>query len=346
METYRTLVLAISFLLALEMNVPPKEVEAAEPPAPAVVVSRSDEQAGRLVDWAVARFAQAGLVLPAVTVEVHETKDPCHGHLGLTLNTPDSATVHLCTPGDGRGVVDRLTLVHELAHVWVAGYVSTDSREGFMEVHGLEAWWDAGDGWETQGVEWAAETVAWAVYDEGVRMIGEVDDDLEATHRGYQVLTGRPVPVTTVHDHSLAERAQVLSAGAAPSVDIAALLNPDSLTLTGLRRAWNAAAGRRGLPARLGDWIRGPGSSVVRTSITDAVELVVVVGDTGAVDSVTLVGANSGLCEAYDTLLGWVLLLGALNPGNADLLDVETVEAALVERHGQLRGIVHIADAQ
>jgi hypothetical protein len=346
METYRTLALTLSFLLTFELSVAVTPVESDAAAVSPVIASGRSEEASQLVDWAVGRFAAAGLVLPPVAIELHEDKVPCGGHLGLTYNTPGSATLHLCTPGDGRSVVDRLTLIHELAHVWVAQHVDQASRRQFMEVHGLDSWWDPQDGWEYQGVEWAAETLAWAVHDEGVRMIGEVDDDPVALRRGYGVLTGRAAPTSSHHGHSLAHRAQALSAREASPADVAAVLDLRSLSLAELREAWKLAATRRGLPTGLGNWTRSPGGSVVRTSITEAVDLVVVVEDAETIEAVTVVGTKSGQCEAYDTLLTWTLLLEALDPDGVNHLDGDVIAAALVERHDHVRGIVHLQEGR
>ena len=345
MRTIRTTTLPLVFLLALELNVTPAVAEQGNPSdsATGVQVTEGSKEAGRLVDWAVARFEAAGLALPAIDVRVHHDKTGCDGHLGLTYNTPDRVTLHLCTPADGRGVVDRLTLVHELAHAWVAENVDAAERDRFMAVHGLVSWWDAADGWERQGVEWAAETIAWAVFDEGVRMIGEVDDDPAAVRRGFEMLTGMKASGIPLHDHSLALRASTLgSHPASQRMDIDSLLDLRPLTLDELAERWDAAVARQNLPTGLPDWIKRPDSAVVTARLTGAVELVAVIDAAGTVKAVTLIGTAFGQCESFDTLLAWALLLEALQPDWVNAIDAGAFDPALVERHGQLRGIVHL----
>lgn len=349
MRTIRTAALPVALLLALELNLAPAVAERGDPgvAASAVRLTQGSEEAGRLVEWAIVRFEAAGLTLPAVEVQVHSNKTPCDGHLGLTYNTPDQFTLHLCTPGDGRGVVDRLTLVHELAHAWVADNVDTARQGRFMKVHGMETWWDAVDGWERQGVEWAAETIAWAVFDEGVRMIGEVDDDPAALRRGYEMLTGNTVTDLPIHDHSLAVRAADLGGDrASRRMELASLLDLRPLTLGELAKRWEAAVARRDLPTGLPGWNEWPDGVVVNAALTGAVELVAVTDGSGTVKAVTLVGTKSGQCESYDTLLAWALLLEALQPEQTLDIDAGRFDPALVEHHGQLRGIVHLPVSQ
>lgn len=341
----RTTALPLALLLTLELNVAPAVAEQGNPSdsTTGVQVTEGSKEAGRLVDWAITKFEAAGLALPAIDVRVHHDKTGCDGHLGLTYNTPDRVTLHLCTPADGRGVVDRLTLVHELAHAWVAENVDAAERHRFMAVHSLESWWDAADGWEGQGVEWAAETIAWAVFDEGVRMIGEVDDDASAVRRGYEMLTGKPVPAILPHNHSLAFRASGLGNGnSPPRTNIGALMDIRPLTLDDLTERWEAAVTRRDLPTGLLDWIRRPDSAVATAQLTGAVELVAVTDAAGTVKAVTLIGTAFGHCESFDTLLAWALLLEALQPDWVDAIDAGRFDPALLERHGQLRGIVHL----
>jgi hypothetical protein len=345
MRTNRTTALPLALLLALELNVTPAVAEQGNPAEPptGVQVTGGGKEAVRLVDWAVTQYESAGLSLPAINVRVHHDQAPCEGHLGLTYNTPDAATVHLCTPGNGRGIVDRLILVHELAHAWVAENVDAAGRDQFIGVHGLEAWWESANGWERQGVEWAAETIAWAVSDEDVRLIGEVDDDPAAIRRGYETLTGTAVSDTHLHDHSLAVRASTLGGQpAARRPDIDSLLALDPLTLDELAERWGTAVARHDLPTGLPDWIQRPDSVVVTAQLTAKVELIAVTDNSGTVKTVTVVGTESGQCESYDTLLAWVLLLETLQPDWADAIDAGSYDSALVQRHGRLRGIVHL----
>lgn len=174
-------------------------------------------------------------------------------------------------------------------------------------------------------------------------MIGEVDDDPAAVRRGYEILTGKAVSDIPLHDHSLAVRASTL--GGQPTfsrMDIDSLLDRSPLTLDELAKRWGGAVTRRDLPTGLSDWIRRPGSVVVTAQLTGAVELVAVTDGTGTVRAVTLVGTASGQCESYDTLLAWRLLLEALQPDWVDAIDAGGFDSALVQRHGQLRGIIHM----
>ncbi len=323
----------------------------APPPAGAVDLPADVRAIGggadtlRVVDWVVDRFAKAGLHLPPADVRVHESRTACDGHLGLTRDTDDRVTLELCTAGQGRGVVDRLILVHELAHTWIAHNVDYETQQRFMELHGLTAWWDARDGWERQGVEYAAETIAWAVFDEGVRLIGEVDDDEERIRAGFQMLTGINLP-TESHDHSVVERAENLEKrlqtdGNYRSDESEQVTRPQ-LTLEQFGSAWKQVVRDRGLPTGLGSWAEERGGALVVTEITPVVGLIAALDEDGLIRGITLTGRGEGLYDIFDTVLAWSVLFETLYPETARETWAGSFDWQLYRSGSEIRGYLHL----
>lgn len=299
----------------------------------------------RVVDWVVGRFATVGLHLPPTDVRVHESRTPCDGHLGLTRDTADRVTLELCTAGQGRGVVDRLIVVHELAHTWIAQNVDDEARQDFLELHELTDWWDATEDWQRQGVEYAAETIAWAVFDEGVRLIGEVDDDEERLRAGFQLLTGISLP-TEPHDHSVVERAENLEkrlrTDGGYRRDRSGQAVPPGPTPERFRLEWDRVVRDRGLPMGLGSWSEERGGTVVITQITPVVGLVAALDEDGLISGITLAGRGEGLYDTYDTVLAWSVLFETLFPETAGATWAGSFDSQLYLSGSEVRGYLYL----
>ena len=100
-------------------------------PADQVVIS-GDLTAEQMeeVSWALRRYSLAGLELPAkLTVTFDPSKELCNGSTGLCMPDADPPGVAICgREGDNayRVLGRRMTLLHELAHLWHLG----EQRQG------------------------------------------------------------------------------------------------------------------------------------------------------------------------------------------------------------------------
>lgn len=166
-----------------------------EPTVPAehVVVSRAETpgssyERGSVEEWAMERFDEAGLDLPAVRISRHADKDPCNGNTALAVHAAGVARVEVCLADGAPDVIVRKALLHELAHVWARTALSDDQRDAFSLLRGCPAW--ANGPWEERGSEHAAEVVAWALMDRELLMVMISDHEPEQLAEAYRFLTG------------------------------------------------------------------------------------------------------------------------------------------------------------
>jgi len=157
-------------------------------PFPAAAVTGTNEQVAT-AERALDRFAAAGLELPAVTIEVFDTTEPCRGNAGYATSGPTSVngrgeyTISICTEKR----YER-TLIHELAHIWAADTLTDADRSKYVEFRGTESW-NEGE-WHEQASEHAAENITWALLDGDVWIHSAISmqDDASLT-AGYEILT-------------------------------------------------------------------------------------------------------------------------------------------------------------
>lgn len=149
-----------------------------------------------LTEWALARFEQAGLELPPISIAFHDDKEPCHGNIGF-YRSGSPAVIDICGFNWDRFVpAAKHTLLHELGHAWSEHTLTDEDREWFLTLRGLATWGDDRVEWSEQGSEQAAEIIAWALIDEAVQLsIGNASH--EALARAYVQLTGS-LPLTRV----------------------------------------------------------------------------------------------------------------------------------------------------
>jgi hypothetical protein len=151
-----------------------------------------------LVDFALERFAKAGLELPPeLVISFPEDQSRCLRYGGLYV--PRNVEVRICRPS-------KSTMVHELAHAWIETTLSEAARQEFLELRGL-ATWKGGPDWDGRGAEHAAEVLTWALMDRNITLRwlepGPNDTSMEtfrlikienSTHEelvdAYQLLTG------------------------------------------------------------------------------------------------------------------------------------------------------------
>lgn len=143
-----------------------------------------------LTKWAFGRFEQAGLELPPVAIAFHDSKEPCHGNLGLH-RTGTPARIDICGFNWDRFVpAAKKTILHELGHAWAAHTLTEEARQGFLTVRELTSWGGSHTPWEARGSEHAAEIIAWALIDQGAFMTEISDAQPEKLAYAYRALTG------------------------------------------------------------------------------------------------------------------------------------------------------------
>jgi hypothetical protein len=158
--------------------------------------TRSD---AALAAWALARFDQAGLVLPPLVISFHDDRHGCGGNFGL-YRAGDRPRVDICGFNWDRFVVTaKKTMLHELAHAWTQHALTEMARERFLDLRGLSTWGDDQFPWEEQGSEQAAEIIAWALMDEDLQLTRFRDADPVALSQAYGQLTGS-LPSLRVQD--------------------------------------------------------------------------------------------------------------------------------------------------
>ena len=142
------------------------------------------------VEWALDRFAAAGLPLPPMDVTVHRHTRPCDGNSGLYRHGPP-VEVHICSMGDADTRAARLITLHELAHAWAETYLEPSQRERFLDLRGLQMWVDATRPTHEWGAEHAAEVVSWGLMDAEVELIRIHDADSSALSTAFELLVKR-----------------------------------------------------------------------------------------------------------------------------------------------------------
>ncbi len=159
-----------------------------------------------LVDWARTRFEDAGLELPEVDIQFHSNIMVCNGRVGIYHANSD--LIVMCR-------VDKMSMLHELAHVWARSGLTDGDRSKFVALRGLSTWNDHSLAWAQRGTEHAAEIVTWALMDRNMLIpstianagasqrtwrlptIGNSDPDQLAA--AYELLTGY-IPADRLED--------------------------------------------------------------------------------------------------------------------------------------------------
>src|SRR4029079_18782097 len=85
----------------------------------------------------------------------------------------------------------RLTTLHELAHAWAELQLSAAERAAFLELRGLDVWYDPGVPRHERGAEHAAEVVSWGLMDEMIPIIRIYDAEPPRLSEASCLLVGR-----------------------------------------------------------------------------------------------------------------------------------------------------------
>lgn len=199
------LALLLTVVVPLAPEVSPGSASARGPlPAPpsgeigsvvvGATIDRSDVGA---VQWAIDRFAEAGLSLPRVRVSFHASTEPCAGAQGGFRREDDGGgRVLVCVTelGQARELKVKRTLLHELAHAWDHHALTDPVRAQFMSLRGLEGWL-SGVPYAERAGEQAAEVITWGLMDRPILM-GSLREpwSWEELYEGYVVLAGSEPP--------------------------------------------------------------------------------------------------------------------------------------------------------
>jgi hypothetical protein len=157
----------------------------------AITIDSTSPEWTRRVEWGLARFRDADLSLPAMAITVHDNDAPCDGNSGLYLPN-DPVEVPLCTRGPVDSRTARVTTVHELAHAWAEFQLSTAERSAFLELRGLDVWYDHRVPPHERGNEHAAEVVSWGLMDEMIPIIRIYDAEPAQLAEAFDLLVDRP----------------------------------------------------------------------------------------------------------------------------------------------------------
>lgn len=153
-----------------------------------VAVANATTEEAAMVDWAIDRFEDAGLELPAVTVVFHDTVDGCRGFVGHY--DAGSRQLDICNRGEIH--IDPVnTLLHELAHAWSFDQLSESDRRTFIAQRSLESW-DDSYSWWLMAQEQAAEIAAWGLMDDPFRSVYLYSERCADLATSFEVLTGVP----------------------------------------------------------------------------------------------------------------------------------------------------------
>jgi hypothetical protein len=162
-----------------------------ETPAPALVIVGGEPDDEAAVDWALHRYAAAGLEdMPPLEVHLHPSDEPCRGGLGLH----HAGRIDLCTMDSSEPYARKYAL-HEMAHAWAGANVDEQVLARFMQARGLDAWNDRTFPWKERGIEQVAEVITWGLGEGEIQpLLPEATQTCELASL-YELLTGRQ-PIT------------------------------------------------------------------------------------------------------------------------------------------------------
>lgn len=165
-------------------------------------VVNGSEQLEQLVSWGVQRFSVAQLEAPLVASLTFAPVPACENRDGVVFDNgighPDlvicKSEADVCTPSpdncagfDSQG---RLSVLHELAHVWLLANEDEPRQQTFVRRVDAASWDDRTSRWFERGVEQAAEVIAWGLMDEPA-VLGRIGDPpCETLTDGFTILTG------------------------------------------------------------------------------------------------------------------------------------------------------------
>ena len=139
-------------------------------------------------------FTANDFATPNATVTFSRSADDCGGMRGRTYLGDGTPNIVVCAT-NANPTVERQwrtrTLLHELAHAWIAENVPTKTQDDFIRLRRLDVWADRDHQWARRATEHAAEILIWGLTGGGYHVDFRLDNtscvDLAA---GYELLTG------------------------------------------------------------------------------------------------------------------------------------------------------------
>jgi hypothetical protein len=120
-----------------------------------------------LVDWALSRFLLVDMYLPGeVEISFDPTRAACLGAPGRCVINPEKTpAVFICEDGEiDHRTASKLTMLHELAHLWHAAQGDGDGWPDASAIVGGVAN-DTEADWNDRSEERVADTVSWGLAD-------------------------------------------------------------------------------------------------------------------------------------------------------------------------------------
>ena len=153
-------------------------------PDPVITIVGSGSARHDVVEEAVARFVELGMLLPDLQIHFFEEPESCGGEIGRFEANETPWKISVCSD---LGFV----LVHELAHAWERANVTKAQRRAFVAARNVASWNDSGDEWADRGVEQAAFVIQQNLLDGEVRSVSAEWADRFAA---FEILTGVASP--------------------------------------------------------------------------------------------------------------------------------------------------------
>ncbi len=145
------------------------------------------------------RFVDAEMDQPRFDVVTFEPSRSCVDRSGRVLQTTGSRGLFICIyesdlcprggPCDVAPLPVRLTVLHELAHVWMLDHVDDETRAQVLERTGRRRWQDDTGPWSERGVEYSADVIAWGLLDDAAPMVRIGNPTCDELTASFKLLT-------------------------------------------------------------------------------------------------------------------------------------------------------------
>jgi hypothetical protein len=173
-KAHTILLTLISMVLLPGATVDPADV--------AIEAGQASQQ--QMAEWAIDRFAQAGLDLPPLVIRfLGPDLADCGGARGRTYLDQDPIEIRMCWNSE-------LILLHELAHAWEAHNVVAADHETFMALRdGVSSWASTDVAWVERGREHSANVIAWGLLEDPYPISGTYPNDPDSLLEAFRFLT-------------------------------------------------------------------------------------------------------------------------------------------------------------
>jgi hypothetical protein len=150
-----------------------------------ISIEAAQPQQQQMAEWAIDRYAAAGLDLPQITIRfLGPDLSHCDGARGRVYLDHDPIEIRMCWNSE-------FILLHELAHVWEAHDVAAAKHEPFMEMRdGVSSWAGLDVTWAERGREHAANVIAWGLLEDPYPISDTYPNDPDSMLAAFAFLTG------------------------------------------------------------------------------------------------------------------------------------------------------------